>query len=294
MALTITAAERASFRRCRRPGPDLDRAVRDALAIYYYPGMWDWDREVRLPLVTQELDRAVARQQAGGDEAEQARRDGRALLDRYLAWAPSVDRFAPVLVEADFEVPVPDPDRPASGLVTTEGAAVRYGGRIDLLAVDEHDAYWIVCHRLVRGDWAPAADLAADEAALAACWAWEQFYLGTTITGTIWNELRVQPTEPADPAGGPPGGRRRGWPWPRRFTTSDAGPVVRQHEPSGGGRSVSQHRRWQARVTEPARAAPVEQCLGPGFRRTWLRRSRDEVAAAGQRLAVDAAAMIQD
>ena len=27
---------------------------------------------------------------------------------------------------------------------------------------------------------------------------------------------------------------------------------------------------------------------------TWLRRSRDEVAAAGQRLAVDAAAMIQD
>ena len=57
---------------------------------------------------------------------------------------------------------------------------------------------------------------------------------------------------------------------------------------------MSQHRRWQARVTEPARAAPVEQCLGPGFRRTWLRRSRDEVAAAGQRLAVDAAAMIQD
>ena len=22
-------------------------------------------------------------------------------------------------------------------------------------------------------------------------WAWEQFYLGMTITGTIWNELRV-------------------------------------------------------------------------------------------------------
>jgi hypothetical protein len=298
VAPIITAADRASFRPSAAAPeldhPILDRAVRDALAIYYYPGMWDWGRDVRLPLVIQELDRSVARQGAGGADAAQIRRDGRALLDRYLLWAPPVDRFAPIMVETDFEVPVPDPGRPAFGLVTPEGAAVRYGDRVNLLAADEHDAYWIVHHRLVRGEWVQTADLAADEAALAACWAWEQFYLGTTITGTIWNELRVQPTEPADPAGGPPGGRRRGWPWPRRVTTSDAGPVVRQHEPSGGGRSVSQHRRWQARVTEPARAAPVEQCLGPGFRRTWLRRSRDEVAAAGQRLAVDAAAMIQD
>lgn len=303
VAPIITAAERASFRRCRRQwdlsaglrqnlepcgggaGPDVDRAVRDALAIYYYPGMWDWDRAVRLPLVTQELDRAVARQQAGGGELEQARQDGRALLDRYLGWAPSVDRFAPVLVEADFEVPVPDPDRPASGLVTAAGAAVRYGGRVDLLAVDEHDAYWIVCHRLVRGDWVPAAELAADEDALAACWAWEQFYLGLTISGTIWNEMRITPGD----ADGPP---RRRWRWPRRAGTGTAPPLVRQHEPSGGGRSVPQHRRMYARATEPARAAPVEQLTGPGFRRTWLRHRPDEVAGAGHRLAVDAAAMV--
>jgi hypothetical protein len=305
VAPIITASERASFRRCRRqwdlsaglrqnleprPGeaaaPDLDRAARAALAIYYYPGMWDWDREVRLPLVSQELDRAVARQQAGGAETEQVRRDGRALLDRYLAWAPSVDRFAPVLVEADFEVPVPDPDRPESGLVTSAGAAVRYGGRVDLLAVDEHDAYWIVCHRLVRGDWVPVADLAADEAALAACWAWEQFYLGLAITGTIWNELRVQPGEAADRP-------RRRWRWPRRSDTETGGPpLVRQHEPSGGGRSVPQHRRMYARTAEPAHAAPVEQVTGPGFRRTWLRRRPQDVAAAGRRLAVDAAAMV--
>ena len=205
VAPIITAADRASFRPSAAAPeldhPILDRAVRDALAIYYYPGMWDWGRDVRLPLVIQELDRSVARQGAGGADAAQIRRDGRALLDRYLLWAPPVDRFAPIMVETDFEVPVPDPGRPAFGLVTPEGAAVRYGDRVDLLAADEHDAYWIVHHRLVRGEWVQTADLAADEAALAACWAWEQFYLGTTITGTIWNELRVQPAEPADPAG---------------------------------------------------------------------------------------------
>lgn len=67
MPVVVTAAERASFTRCRRQWdfgagmrqdlepvrraavPDLDRAVRDALAVYYFPGMWDWDRGVRLP-----------------------------------------------------------------------------------------------------------------------------------------------------------------------------------------------------------------------------------------------------
>ena len=137
VAPIITAADRASFRPSAAAPeldhPILDRAVRDALAIYYYPGMWDWGRDVRLPLVIQELDRSVARQGAGGADAAQIRRDGRALLDRYLLWAPPVDRFAPIMVETDFEVPVPDPGRPAFGLVTPEGAAGRYGDRVDLL-----------------------------------------------------------------------------------------------------------------------------------------------------------------
>lgn len=50
--------------------PDLDPAMRDALAVYYFPGMWDRDRRVQLPLVVQELERALARQQ----EALAARR----------------------------------------------------------------------------------------------------------------------------------------------------------------------------------------------------------------------------
>ena len=41
--------------------------MRDALAVYYFPGMWDWDRDVRLPLVAQELERALTRQRERAD-----------------------------------------------------------------------------------------------------------------------------------------------------------------------------------------------------------------------------------
>ncbi|HEX4907114.1 MAG TPA: hypothetical protein VFW32_00835 [Actinomycetes bacterium] len=71
MAYRFTPADRGAFKRCRRQWdfgarerrnyeparpaavPDLDLAVRDALAVYYFPGMWDWQRSVVLPLVLQ-------------------------------------------------------------------------------------------------------------------------------------------------------------------------------------------------------------------------------------------------
>ena len=101
MPVTVTEAERASFLHSDRQwdvsagmqqtirqnpepanspaAPDLDRAIRDALAVYYFPGMWDWDRRVRLPLVGQELDRALE---------GRALDEGKALLGRYVRWAP--------------------------------------------------------------------------------------------------------------------------------------------------------------------------------------------------------------
>jgi hypothetical protein len=211
MPVTVTEAERTSFLRCGRQwdaaagmrqnmwqnlapanppaAPDLDRAIRDALAVYYFPGMWDWDNGVRLPLVGQELDRTL--------EGE-ARDEARAVLERYIRWAPSVDRFAPVLVETDFEATVLDPD--GAAVVTAGGEPIRYRGRIDLMAVDRHDAYWIVRHRLVDGDWPTTEELIKDEEALAACWAWEQFYLGMAVTGTIYNEPSRTPQQVAVPA----------------------------------------------------------------------------------------------
>ncbi len=333
MPVVVTAADRASFTRCRRQWdfgaalrqnlerrqtttlPDLDRAVRDALAVYYFPGMWDWDRTVRLPLVGQELERALTRQrqrqQQGQRQQQRGQRQrqrgaadngaddenwqealdrGQALLDRYIAWAPHADRFAPVLVETDFEADVLDPVRPDAALVTSTGEIIRYSGRVDMLAVDAHDAYWIVRHRVADGDWAPTEQLVADEESLAACWAWEHFYIGMAIAGTIYNELRSTPEPEREPETPQREGRPRRWPW-RRPRTAAAHPAVRQHEPSGGGRSIPQHRRMYARAREPKRVEPIEQVTDKEIRRTWLRRSPPDVAQAGRRLGQDVAEM---
>jgi hypothetical protein len=326
MPYLITPADLAAFQRCRRQwdlgararqnlepvgrphGPDLGQAIREALDIYYFPGMWDWQRQITLPLVLQGFERALAsqREQASGEAGDPAWRQpletGRRLLERYFDWAPGVDRFSPVLVEAEYDVTVLDvtvldPARPELGLLTPGGEAIRYRGRIDMLAVDANDAYWIVSHRTVDGDWPPAEDLASDEEAVAACWAWEQFYLGMTITGTVFNELRptvparpAEPARPGEPArpDRPPRARGLG-PWWRR--RDDQPQRVRQHEPSGGGRSIPQHRRMYAVAREPAQPERIEQQVTPQFRRTWVRRGPAEIAAAGRRLAEVAAQM---
>jgi hypothetical protein len=334
VTVVVTQPDRESFLRCRRqwdlqarfrrnlepsspaPAPDLGRALRAALAVYYFPGMWDWDRAVTLPLVRQGFDRDLSRQRERGGTAAAGydwtgpRQAGHEVLSRYFDWARGADRFSPMLIEADFEAQVADPARPRSGLTGPGGDPVRFRGRIDMLAVDENDAYWIVRNRLAGDGWLDTAGLLADDAALAACWAWEQFYPGMTIAGTLYNELRLAPGPVSGgtvPAAAPQPGRRRwpGRPWSGRrrsrpapgsagprLAPEPAGPVVRQHEPSGGGRSIPQHRRMYAQAREPALAAPVVQEESGDFRRTWIRRSPKAIAAAGLRLAADAAAML--
>ena len=163
MAYRFTPADRGAFKRCRRqwdfgarerqgyepalppPGPDLELAVRDALAVYYFPGMWDWQRSVVLPLVLQGLARSLGGQPAAGGGLVA----GQALLGRYFEWAPGVDRFSPIQVECRFEVNLPDPAGGGRELVLPDGRPIRYQGRVDLLAGDEHDRYWVVAHRLI-------------------------------------------------------------------------------------------------------------------------------------------------
>ena len=67
---------------------------------------------------------------------------------------------------------------------------MKYTCQVDLLAVDDTDQYWIVCHRLSMTGRI-AETFIRDEEAVAACWAWEQDYLGMTIAGTIHNEVRI-------------------------------------------------------------------------------------------------------
>jgi hypothetical protein len=249
--------------------------MRDALAVYYFPGMWDWERSIVLPLVRTALRDSFERQRVAGAPVDPARAaEAGALLERYVEWAPEVDGYSPLRVEAEFEVDVLVTGSAEVGLVADDGSPIRYAGRVDAVVTDRSDAPWLVQHRVVSGEPPADADLLRDEELLAACWAWEQFYQGMEVAGTVHNELRIGVAE-VEGASGPSGEGHRGLP---------------QHEPSGGGRSFPHHRRVGARegAGDVERMRRVE--AGP-FRRTAIARSRAEIRAAGARLAVEAAEM---
>ena len=133
MDYRVSAEERATFKRCRRqwdfgsihrqrlepidPVPlDLTRAVRDALAVYYYPGMWDWTSAIVLPLVRKAFMRSIAESPPSAQRMENLDL-GTELLERYFEWAPVVDDFGPVKIETDVEVLVPDARVPDLSLI---------------------------------------------------------------------------------------------------------------------------------------------------------------------------------
>src|SRR2546423_9991844 len=71
---------------------DLHAAVREGLAVYYFPGMWEWrNRSIVERLAFEAFDRTLRRQRAAaGDESiespeqwEQASETGTRLLKRY-------------------------------------------------------------------------------------------------------------------------------------------------------------------------------------------------------------------
>jgi hypothetical protein len=239
-------------------------AVSEALAVYYYPGTWDWPHELTQSLVHKALERALG--------AADALPTAAAILDCYDGWACTIDDFAPIRIGHDVSGLLPDPAQPDRGLSTTDGEPVVYTARVDLLAVDAADEYWVVRHQLVD-EWQDVDALLRDEAAVAACWAWEQDYMGMAIAGTIHNEIHT------------------GGPLTMPAAADRAARHVAQHEPSGGGRSIPQHRRIYARASQPQSDNRIEQRTAGFLRRTRIRRHRDEVASAGDRLAIEAVEM---
>jgi hypothetical protein len=276
----VSAQERAAFKRCRRqwdfgsahrqnlqavdpPPVDLNQAVRDALAVYYYPGMWDWDSHIVLPLVR----KAFMRTMAATAPSPQRTADvdlGTDLLERYFAWAPSVDDFGPLKIETDVEALVPDIRAPDSGLLTEAGRRVLYTERIALLAVDAADEYWVVTHQVVP-EWQDVESMQLDEALVAACWAWEETYLGMEIAGTIHNEILRAAPETLSPV---PTETRTGRPGRGGHD---------QNEPSGGGRSTPQLQRPERLGSRLPSGGRVEQETAGILRRTRIRRSRAEI-----------------
>jgi hypothetical protein len=273
MDYRITENDRAQFKRCRRQwdlasshrrglapvgavDAGLTASLKDALAASYYPGTWDWPHELKQSLVHKALKRTL--DDGGETHALDA---ATALLDSYDAWASTVDHFAPVRIDHDVQALVPDPRDPESGLTTPDGSAVLYTCRIDLLAIDAADEYWVVRHQIVD-DWQESEALIRDEGAVASCWVWEQEYLGMEISGTIHNEVRIR--GPLDP----PATDR---------SANVASHRVRQSEPSGGGRAIPQHRRLLARTARTDDTNRVEQRTAGLLRRTQIRRSRAEI-----------------
>jgi hypothetical protein len=182
---------------------DFDEALHDALDIYYFPGMWDWNRAIVRPLAVKAFDKAMRRQRdvfsTDHELTETHQRDwqrhldeGVALLERYFSWAPAVDEFTSMQVALLFDITVPDPTRPEIGLCTAEGVGIWYRVRIDLLVTDAHERCWLVEHRIVP-EFYDLDALLLDETSLTRAWAWQLEFLGL-IEGTIFNEIRLGPT----------------------------------------------------------------------------------------------------
>lgn len=232
-ATVLTTSDLRSFKRCRRAWDfgspsrrnlvpnkaerpfELDTAIRDSLAVYYYPGMWTWPRKIVEPIAFNKYAESMNRQlerheeRFGVSEGDRALFAellplGEAMLRRYYEWAPSVDWFHAVRVDTDFRVNPPHPDSPGDGLVAG-GHAVNYAGRVDLLAVeqaewrrqqDEDTVYWIVHHRLAGESWASLSDLLIDDRAGSSSWA-GQDAARVRVVGVVYNELRAGVSLPA-------------------------------------------------------------------------------------------------
>jgi hypothetical protein len=301
----IRAHERTTFKRCRRAWDfgarsrrnyealvparafDLERAVHDALALWYFPGMWEWDRTLVRGFAMEGFHKSMRRQldayaaladvsEAMDEEWQSQVEAGVRLLQRYFAWAPGVDAFSPVRVETDFDANVPDPAEMGVDLVAPGGGPIHYQGRVDALVVDAYDAYWIMDHRLVvDGEWAHLNQLLLDEQAIAACWAWEIFYYGMKIAGTIHNELRLEAPEAPDEAPG--------------VVAAAPSPRPEQEADAPAYDVFGRRRLYMEAVRIPDERVQVSG--NEAFRRTRITRTRAELQACGRQVADEALEM---
>lgn len=295
MDYRVSSVDRAAFKRCRRqwdlgssnrrnlqpidsPVAGLDAAVRDALATYYYPGMWDWSSHIVLPLVRKAFMRVMAAVPASPRRTAEVDL-GTELLERYFAWAPSLDDFCPLFIETDVESLVPDVREENQALVAGSGGRVLYTDRIPLLAIDDADECWVVRHHVLP-TWHDLSSLLLDEAAATACWAWEQTYLGMDIAGTLHNEILCPWV---DEAGTAPARTRTGRPGRGGHS---------QNEPSGGGRLTPNLQRRDRIESRSAPADRVRQESAGGIRRTRIRRSREEIQTSARQLGTEVLSML--
>lgn len=307
----VRSAEVQSFRQCRRawdlgarvrqnyvprvPAPfDFQQAVRDALAVYYFPAMDDWDRAIVRPLALKAVDRSMADSRAAYEQHaplteqqleayEHHRALGQALMRNYFAWAAEMDDFDSIFADYQVWAPIADPAEPDRDLGTLDERPIRHLGRIDQLIGEPDDEFWVVHNRFVRGGWSDDDTLIDDEIARGHCWALQAAYPQLLLAGTITNELRLDGQLEAKP--------------PTVF-------VERDKREMNGRRHINYHRSPltpHERLSSPDAAGDrvsddsVADQLDNGlFRRTVVRRSQASIAAAGLRIARDVIEMRHD
>jgi hypothetical protein len=213
---------------------DLGEAIHDALDVYYFPGMWDWNRVIVRPLAVAGFEKSMRRQRDAYTQTRELSADqvqdweehlelGTGMLQRYFEWASDVDRFTPIQVASQFDIALPDPADPDSGLITADGRPLQFRVRIDLVVIDDHELYWLVEHRIVTGpQWPELDQLRLDEQALTRSWAWQLGFLAD-LEGTIHNEMRA-----AVPAAGKPKVHVRAVPGAGGITTQRASESFRR------------------------------------------------------------------
>ena len=320
-ACVLRPSEMATFRRCRRAWDlgsrirqnlvpavpprvfDFDRAIHDALAVYYYPAMDDWDKAIVRPLALKAFLRAmdegrahfeaVAEATAEQDEAfGEARELGQAILTCYFDWAAPQDALASIFSDQEYWAPIPCPDRPGEEMVDHRGHEVRYLGRVDQLFSDHNDEYWIAQHRLVAGEWAGDEDLLLDLPGLTDLWATELTYPQLKIAGIVYNELRTDLDAATIEAANAPGATDYG-----ASTTVDGRHMLR-----------SRHVHTRRSPMTPSDAAAAEMTLaqqagdpgdfisarttGDWCRRTHVRRGRASVRNVGLMVAAQVAELV--
>lgn len=310
MPYTINSSDRESFQSCRRAWDlgsglrqnyepvaatqafDFDQAMHYALAVYYFPAMWDWNRSIVRPLALQGFVRSMREQR----EDYAARHEftpeqdeewngylelGKSMLEDYFEWASAVDDFDTMRVETDMAVNIPDPWSPGNEMVTPAGEPIRFGARIELLVVDQEDQFWLVDHRLAGRDWADTEQLLLDEELVAQCWACELHYLKVAIAGTVYNELSAHTLLR-------PSGEAQGT-WANGHGGSvDSEPARAPRDPQRWSELTppSQQRGGSTNGEGGEQGRLVYQEGNEFFRRTWIRRGRTELDNAGRHMAL--------
>ena len=205
----IRTSERLAFKRCRRQWDyssdnrqglepirnavalNFGTAVHAAMAVYYDPKTWGDD--VRVETITAfDLSILSMKGDVPDDKYQELKDLGRGMLKYYFMWAPRYDRGQPILVEQEFEVPIPDPYG-LSDQLYWEGIPVFYQGRFDKLEVDDGE-YWLDDYKTCVSFCDPEI-LELDEQCKSYAWA-AQLQLGIPIVGIKYTELRKSVPHP--------------------------------------------------------------------------------------------------